>query len=123
LVGNSSELISHKLKANILTTIDPSWSKFSTEKFTDKEMLFGDSFQSKLTGRVEKETALAKAVLITTWHKERYSSSRKGGQKGSNLFQPCPSINYVDGQGKRAAPHHGQQRYPQRGGFGQGQGR
>ena len=34
---------------SILATIDPSWSKFSTEKFTEKEMLFSERFQSELT--------------------------------------------------------------------------
>ena len=123
LVGNSSELISQRLRANILATIDPSWSKFGTDKYTDKEMLFGESFQSKLTSRVEKETALAKAVSITNRHKERDSSSRKGGQKGSKFFRQSPAIKYGDGQGRKATPYHMPQRYPQRGGYGHNQGR
>ena len=123
LIGNSSELISQKRRANILAAVDPSWSKFATEKYPDKEMLFGESFQSKLTGRVERETALAKAVSITNRHKERDSSSRKGGQKGSKFFRQSPAVKYGDGQGRKATPYHTSQRYPQRGGYNHYRGR
>ena len=87
LVGNASELISQKRRANILSSIDPSWSKFSSEKFTDKEMLFGEKFQSKLTGRIEKETALAKAVSISKRHKEKDTNpTRTAGRKNVQFF-------------------------------------
>ena len=81
-----------------MAAIDQSWTKFSTEKFGDNEMLFGEKFQSKLTNRVEKETALAKAVSITNRHKGKESSSRKGGQSNSKFFRQGPFIRYGDGQ-------------------------
>ena len=75
LVGNASELTSQSRREKILTAIDPSWSKFSSEEFsTKKNTLFGEEFQSKLTSMVERETALAKAVSITKRHKKERSS-------------------------------------------------
>ena len=67
-----------------MAAIDQSWTNFSIEKFEDKEMLFGKRLQSKLTNRVEKETALAKAALITNQLKGKESFSNKLGE--STLF-------------------------------------
>ena len=120
LIGNSSELISQKRRASILSAIDPSWSKFSTEKFEDKEMLFGGKFQLKLTNRVEKETALAKAVSITNRHRGKDSYSKKGRQRSGKFFRQSPAVKYGDGQGRRSTPYHQSQKYPQRGGYSQG---
>ena len=44
-------------------------------------MLFGEKFQSRLTDRVEKETALAKAVSITKRHKEKEKLLKERGAK------------------------------------------
>ena len=98
MIGNSSELISQKRRANILAAIDRSWGKFSTEKFTDKEMLFGEKFQSRLTDRVDTETALAKAVSITKCHKEKESFSRREGQRSEKFFRQGPAVKYGDGR-------------------------
>ena len=46
-------------------------------------MLFGEKFQSRLTDRVEKETALAKAVSITKRHKENRG---EGGKEVRSFF-------------------------------------
>ena len=71
LVGNASELTSQFRREKILSAIDPSWSKFGSEKFSmNNNTLFGEEFQSKLTSMVEKETELAKAVSITKRRKK-----------------------------------------------------
>ena len=120
LIGNSSELIAQRRRATILAAIDQSWTKFSEEKFKDKEMLFGEKFQSKLTNRVEKETALAKAVSITNRHKGKESSSKKVGQSSSKFFRQSPSVKYGDGQGRRSTPYPSYPPQKQRGGYSQG---
>ena len=102
LVGNASEYISQTRRARILAAIDPAWSKFGSDDFSKaKDALFGEEFQSKLTSKVEKETALAKAVSITKRHKEKDNqSARKPGQRSDNFFRRGPAAKYGGRQGK-----------------------
>ena len=100
LVGNASECISQSRRARILGAIDPTWSKFGSEDFPKARETFGEQFQTKLTSKVEKETALAKAVLITKRHKKESHSTRKPGQKSDNFFRRSPAARYGGRQGK-----------------------
>ena len=66
LVGNASEFTSQIRRAQILGMIDTSWSKFNSDSFASAtDTLFGEKFQESLGKKVEKETALSKAVSIT----------------------------------------------------------
>ena len=66
LVGNASEFTSQIRRAQILGMIDTSWSKYSSDSFASAtDTLFGEKFQESLGKKVEKETALSKAVSIT----------------------------------------------------------
>jgi hypothetical protein len=116
LVGNASEYISQTRRARILTAIDPTWSKFGSEDFSKaKDTLFGDEFQSKLTSKVEKETALAKAVSITKRHKEKDSQpTRKPGQRSDNFFRRGPAAKYGGKQGRSFFPYKSQNTRPSR---------
>ena len=105
LVGNASELISQSRRAHILGTIDHSWSKFAYDQVRAKDTLFGEGFQSKLTGKVEKETVLAKAVSIT-----KNASSRKEGQQNGKFFRQSPAGKYGGRQG-RSFPYNQGYRY------------
>lgn len=108
LVGNASELTSQFRREKILTTIDPSWSKFGSEEFsTKKNTLFGEEFQSKLTSMVEKDTALAKAVSITKRHKKEKSSlpTKKTGPQTVRFFRKGPPGKYGDRRGKNFQPY------------------
>ena len=58
-------------RAKILSKLDASWSKYGQEDFSSsKETLFGENFQLALTEKVEKEAALAKAVVASKRSKE-----------------------------------------------------
>ena len=58
-------------RPDVLEVIDPSWSSYATEEFAGaRDSLFGEAFQADLTERVEKDTALAKAVSITKKQKK-----------------------------------------------------
>ena len=71
LIGNASEYSSHTRRTNILEAINPSWSSCAAEKFAGaKDSIFGEAFQADLTERVQKDTALAKAVSITKKQKK-----------------------------------------------------
>ena len=108
LVGNASELTSQSRREKILTAIDPSWSKFSSEEFsTKKNTLFGEEFQSKLTSMVERETALAKAVSITKRHKKERSSppNKKTVPQTIGFFRKGPPGKYGDRRGKNFQPY------------------
>ena len=66
LIGNASELISQTRWSKVLEAVDLSWSKFgSDDSPSAQDTLFGEEFQSSLTNKVEKDTALSKAVTIT----------------------------------------------------------
>ena len=76
LIGNASEYTSHTRRTNILEAINPSWSSCAAEKFSGaKDSIFGEAFQADLTERVEKDTALAKAVSITRKSKRRNATT------------------------------------------------
>ena len=66
MIGNSSELVSQTRRSRILETVDHSWSKFGEGEFPSaKDTLFGEDFQTSLTTKVKKDTALSKAISIT----------------------------------------------------------
>lgn len=103
LVGNASEYIFQTRRAHILEHINKSWSRYASDEFPDaEETLFGDAFKSSLSERVEKDTALAKAVSITRNRQKEVSSDsdRKGGGKEGQFFRPGPPARYGDRQGR-----------------------
>ena len=110
MIGNASELISQTRRSKILDTIDPSWSKFGEDSYASvQDTLFGESFQSSLTTRVEKDTALSKAVSITKRSKKEKeapsSSTRRDKQRNSNFFRGGPPARYGGRQGKSFFPY------------------
>lgn len=108
LVGNASELTSQLRREKILGAIDQSWTKFSSEEFPGaRNTLFGAEFQTKLTGMVEKDTALAKAVAVTKRHKREVnqSSTRRLGQRAFHFFRRSPPVRYGDRRGKNFHPY------------------
>lgn len=107
LVGNASEFISQTRRSHILGAIAQSWCKFASDHFSVKDTLFGEEFQSKLSGKVKKETALAKAVAITKRHKE--PASRKEGQPNGKFFRQSPAGKYGGRQGRSFFPYNLQQ--------------
>ena len=84
LVRYTSELLTGTRRSKILEAIDGSWSKFANDECPSaKDTLFGGEFQSTLTLKVEKDTALSKAVSITKKskrEKEATSSERRRGR-------------------------------------------
>jgi len=61
-MGNGLEYISEKTQSKILGAIHSSWEKYAHEEYPNAgSHLFGDDFQSTITGKVDKEGALAKA--------------------------------------------------------------
>ena len=110
MIGNASELISQTRRSKILDTIDPSWSKFGEDSYSSvQDTLFGESFQSSLTTRVEKDTALSKAVSITKRSKSEKqtpaTSSRRDKQRSDNFFRGGPPAKYGGRQGKSFFPY------------------
>ena len=106
LIGNTSEFISQTRQSKILENLDASWSKYEQHDFSDsKEMLFGENFQLVLTSKVEKETALAKAVVASKHSKEargkEASNSHRRDGHGCNQFfswEPCYQVWRQAGQ-------------------------
>ena len=107
LVGNASERLSQVRHAKILEAIDPSWKKFSEDGFPSaKDTLFGADFQSSFTSRVEKDTALIKAVAISKRsRRDPDPSSRKDRPKSSRFFRGGPPGRYGTRQGKSFFPY------------------
>ena len=70
------------------------------------KMLFGDDFKATLTEKVERDTALAKAVAITrkgkciTESDTSFSSTRKDRQRNTHFFPRGPPAAYGSRQGK-----------------------
>ena len=113
MIGNASELVSQTRRSKILETVEPSWSKFGSDDFPSaKDTLFGEEFQSSLTTRVEKDTALSKAVAITRRSKKEKEapafSGRKEGQRGGPFFRGGPPAKYGGRQGKSFFPYSAQ---------------
>ena len=106
LVGNASERLSQVRRAKILEAIDPSWKKFSEDSFpSTKDTLFGVDFQSSLTSRVEKDTALSKAVAISKRsRRDPDPSSRKDRPKSSRVFSRGPSWKVRNQAGQEFLP-------------------
>ena len=68
LVGSASEYISQSKRIRILEAVDPIWRKFGSDDLSIvKDMLLCTEFLTYLIGKVEKETALAKAVSSTVY--------------------------------------------------------
>ena len=107
LVGNASELTSQLRREKILGAIDQSWSKFGSEEFpASHNTLFGEDFQTKLTGMVEKETALAKAVSLTKRHKKEANQAptRRSGQRPFCFFSKEPPCQVRRQAGQEFSP-------------------
>ena len=105
LVGNPSEYISQTRRTNILEVIDPSWSSYATEEFAGaRDSLFAEAFQADLTEKVEKDTALAKAVSITKKQKKESNHSRTN-QRDDRFFRWGPPAKYGGRQGRNATPY------------------
>lgn len=111
MVGNVSEMISQLRRTKILQNIETSWSKYGVEDFSGAEdTLFGEDFQTSLTDKVEKETALAKAASITKRNKDYKgkdspTSYRKDGHGHSSFFRGGPAYKYGNRQGKNFFPY------------------
>ena len=108
LVGNASEYISQTRRTNILEVIDPSWSSYATEEFAGaRDSLFGEAFQADLTERVEKDTALAKAVSITKKQKKEsnHSFTPRTNPRDDWFFRRRPLATYGGRQGRNATPY------------------
>ena len=123
LVGNASELISQERRSKVLEAVDTSWSRYGTEQYPDAgKMLFGESFKTTLTERVEKDTALAKAVAITKKGKRITESgtpspfTRRERQRNIQFFPRGPPAAYGSRQGKwqyhTQSPHYRQRELP-----------
>ena len=109
LVGNASEYISQTRRTNILEAIDPSWSSYAAEEFPGaKDSLFGEAFQVNLTERVEKDTALAKAVSITKKQKKEsnHTFTPRSNPGDDRFFRRGPPARYGGRQGKNAIPYN-----------------
>ena len=109
LVGNASEYISQTRRTNILEAIDPSWSSYAAEEFPGaKDSLFGEAFQVNLTERVEKNTALAKAVSITKKQKKEgnHTFTPRSNPGDDRFFCRGPPARYGGRQGKNAIPYN-----------------
>lgn len=107
LVGNASELISQERRSKVLETVDTTWTKYGAEHYPKAgKMLFGDDFKMTLTEKVEKDTALAKAVAITRKGKRitetgtPSSFTRRDRQRNTQFFPRGPPAAYGSRQGK-----------------------
>ena len=106
---NASEYISQTRRTNILEAIDPSWSSYAAEEFAGaKDSLFGETFQADLTGRVEKDTALAKAVSITKKQKKESNHvfTPRSSPRDDRFFRRGPPTKYRGRQGRNATPYN-----------------
>ena len=116
LIGNTSEFISQTRRARILEKLDASWSKYGQEDFSDsRECLFGEAFQQTLANKVEKESALAKAVVASKRSKEASGKEKANSHRRDNyghiqFFQRSPAAEYGGKQGKSFRPYSSNQR-------------
>ena len=116
-MGNTSELISQTRRARILEAVDPSWSKYGSEEFpSSSSTLFGEGFQETLSKRVEKDTALSKAVSIMKRARRTEEpspspsssssySARRGDQR-RQFFRGGPPAKYGGRQGRSFFPYN-----------------
>ena len=108
LIGNASEQISRARRAKILEAIDPTWKKFSDDSFPSaKGTLFGEDFQFSLKDRVEKDTAISKAVALSKRSRKEPApfTSRKEGRKPNRFFRGGPPGRYGARQGRNFFPY------------------
>ena len=114
-VGNASEYISEKRRSKILGTIHSSWEKFARDGYPNAEgFLFGDDFQSTITGKVERESVLAKALslsrkAINAGPVVGTSFGRRDERKSNWFFRGSPASPYGGRQGRSTLPFN--QRY------------
>ena len=106
LVGNASERISRERRSKILGAIDPAWDKYGSDCYPKAwKTLFGEDLKSALVDKVEKDTALSKAVAMTRKGKNptRTSSTfyfRRDRQHTSQFFPRGPPAAYGSRQGR-----------------------
>ena len=96
-------------RPDVLEVIDPSWSSYATEEFAGaRDSLFGEAFQADLTERVEKDTALAKAVSITKKQKKEsnHSFTQRTNPRDDRFFRRGPPAKYGGRQGRNATPYN-----------------
>ena len=114
LIGNASEFISQARRSRILECVDKSWGKYAKEDYGSASTLFGEEFQATLTGKVEKDVALSKAVAIFNRNKkakeEVHPSNRRGGHSRGRFFRWSPPARYGGRQGRNPQPYSYQSR-------------
>jgi hypothetical protein len=106
LIGSALEQIS---RAKILEAIDPAWKKFSDDSFPSaKSTLFGEDFQSSLKDRVEKDTAISKAIAIFKRSRKEPAPAtytRREGRRPNRFFRGGPPGRYGARQGRSFFPY------------------
>ena len=111
LLGNASELTSQTRRTRILEVVDPSWSRYGSEEFpSSSDTLFGEDFQEKLSKKVERDTALSKAISITKRAKkeDQPTSSRRVEHRKPQFFRRGPPARYEGRQGKNFLSYNAQ---------------
>ena len=90
MIGNASKLISQTIHFNILDIIEPSWSKFGEDSYSSVQDTLGESFQSSLTTRVEKENSSLRSSFHHKMKGEKQTpatSSRRDKQRSEFFFE------------------------------------
>lgn len=106
LIGSASEQISRARRARILEAIDPTWKKFSEDAFPSaKGTLFGEDFRSSLKERVDRDTAISKAVAISRRGRKDSAPSRREGGRPNRFFRGGPPGKYGARQGRSFFPY------------------
>lgn len=111
LLGNASELISQTRCAKILEAVNSSWARYCSEEFTSSSnTLFDKECQNTLSKKVEKDTALSKAMSMTRRAKkeDHPSSSKRVEQKKPHYIHGAPPARYGGRQGKSFFPYNSQ---------------
>jgi hypothetical protein len=91
LISSASEQISQGRRAKISKAIDPTWKKLSDDSFPSaKSTLFGEDFQSLLEDRVQKDTAMSKAIAISKRSRKEPAPAtytRREGHRPNRFFE------------------------------------
>ena len=107
-IGNASEQISQARRAKILEAIDPAWKKFSDDAFPSaKGTLSGEQFQSSLKDRVEKDSAISKAIAISKRSRKEptpLTNTRREGRRPNRFFSRGPSWKVRSQAGQELFP-------------------
>ena len=111
LVGNSSELISQRRRANILATIDPLWSKFGTDKYTQiKRCFLGRASNRNSRAVWRKKLPWQRLCRSPTDTRNVTAPQGKGGKRAASFFdRALPSSTGMDraGEQHRTTCHKG----------------